>query len=99
MAFLPSFCPNPSCPQHLQPISDFFRLHGFYRADCRPEPIPRFRCQHCRRTFSSQTFRQDYRDRRPDLNEPLFVRLISGTSLRRYPAQGAQARAPGGFAA
>jgi hypothetical protein len=45
--------------------------------------VPRFRCKTCRRDFSRQTFRYDYRDRRPELNVPLFLLLISGTSLRQ----------------
>jgi hypothetical protein len=45
--------------------------------------VPRFRCTSCRRTFSRQTFRADYRDHRPDLNQRLFVLLASGLGLRQ----------------
>jgi len=45
--------------------------------------VPRFRCRSCRRSFSRQTFRHDYRDRRPETNESLFWMLISGTGLRQ----------------
>jgi transposase-like protein len=83
MEFVPPFCPNTACQRHEQPRAGFFVRHGFYLAACRPAPIPRFRCRSCRRTFSTQTFRQDYRDRRPELNEPLFVRLVSGTGYRQ----------------
>lgn len=84
MEFTPPFCPNTDCPQHLLPVAGFFTRHGFYTADCRPAPIPRFRCRRCRRTFSTQTFRQDYRDRRPDLNESLFISLVSSTGYRQF---------------
>jgi len=45
--------------------------------------VPRFRCRTCRRTFSRQTFRMDYRDHRPELNAPLFLSLASGVGLRQ----------------
>lgn len=45
--------------------------------------MPRFRCTTCRRTFSRQTFRVDYRDRRPECNEPLLRLLVSGVGLRQ----------------
>ena len=83
MDFVPPFCPNASCERHARPIAGFYRRHGFYRASCRPQPIARFRCRGCGGTFSTQTFRQDYRDRRPDVNEGVFERLVSSTGYRQ----------------
>jgi hypothetical protein len=45
--------------------------------------VPRFRCTTCGRTFSRQTFRHDYRDRRPECNASLFRLLVSGVGLRQ----------------
>jgi hypothetical protein len=45
--------------------------------------VPRFRCKTCKRGFSRQTFRFDYRDRRPYDNELLFLLLASGVGLRQ----------------
>jgi len=45
--------------------------------------VPRFWCRSCRKTFSEQTFRHDYRDRRPDLNARLFELLSSGVGFRQ----------------
>jgi hypothetical protein len=45
--------------------------------------VPRFRCKACSRTFSRQTFRADFRDHRPDLNQRLFELLASGVGLRQ----------------
>jgi len=45
--------------------------------------VPRFRCKTCRRCFSRQTFRHDYRDRRPADNVRLFLLLVSGVGLRQ----------------
>ena len=83
MSFQPPRCPNPACPQHASPEPRFFCRHGSYRPRCRTEPVPRFRCKTCRRRFSRQTFRHDYRDRRPECNEPLFRLLTSGVGLRQ----------------
>lgn len=83
MDFVPPFCPNTDCAQHAQPEARFWRAHGHFRAACRSAPTPRFRCRTCRCTFSTQTFRQDYRDRRPELNVELSVRLVSSTGYRQ----------------
>jgi hypothetical protein len=45
--------------------------------------VPRFQCKTCRRGFSRQTFRHDYRDRRPRDNVRLFLLLVSGVGLRQ----------------
>ena len=81
---VPDRCPNPSCIAHTEPPRrDFWIGAGYYRAQCRPEPTPRYRCRYCRRSFSPQTFRADYRDRRPDLNQQVLERRAKGHSLRR----------------
>ena len=82
MPFSPPRCPNVRCPQHRNPIGRFYRLHGSYQPLCRDRPVPRYRCKSCKRGFSRQTFRHDYRDRRPDCNAPLFELLTSGVGLR-----------------
>jgi transposase-like protein len=83
LAFVPPFCPNPCCDKHKRPCARFYVRFGSFRVACRPEPVARFRCQTCRRTFSTQTFRQDYRDRRPELNGRVFEHLASGVGLRQ----------------
>jgi transposase-like protein len=83
--FNPPRCPNRNCRFHLSPAADkrWFARHGQYQPLCRPHPVPRFRCLGCRRRFSRQTFRMDYRDHRPDLNPKLFELLASGVGLRQ----------------
>ena len=81
--FRPPRCPYRLCSQHLEPQLSFFRRHGSYRPKCRSQPVPRFRCLVCLRTFSRQTFRMDYRDHKPDLNPKLFQSLASGIGLRQ----------------
>jgi transposase-like protein len=83
MRFIPPRCPNRSCPQHRDPQPGFFTRQGAFRARCRKEAVPRFRCSTCRKGFSRQTFRADYRDRRPDLNVRVLQMLVSGVGLRQ----------------
>jgi hypothetical protein len=45
--------------------------------------VPRFVCKTCRKGFSRQTFRADYRDHRPHLNAQVFLLLASGLGLRQ----------------
>jgi len=82
-SFTPPRCPNPSCPRHTDPLPRFCRRRGSYWPKCRAEPIPRYLCKSCGRSFSRQTFRHDYRDHRPELNEHLFLLLTSGVGLRQ----------------
>ena len=68
---------------HRAPVEGFARFHGTYHPKCRAHPVPRFRCRACRRTFSRQTFRMDYRDHKPDRNAWVVTLLCSGIGLRQ----------------
>ena len=81
--FVPLRCPNPACVDHRAPRRGFHRRCGRYRARCRPGWTQRFRCRGCGRTFSEQTFRQDYRDRRPETNLQVMQMLVAGSGLRQ----------------
>jgi transposase-like protein len=81
--FQPPRCPYRACSRHREPAPDGYINNGQYHPKCRPHPVPRFRCRACRRTFSRQTFRMDYRDHSPDLNARLFRFLASGLGLRQ----------------
>ena len=83
MSFVPPRCPYPECRHHQQPVPGFCIRWGFHRPQCRSAPVPRYRCRGCRRTFSRQTFRHDYRDRRPHFNKRLFELLVSGVGQRQ----------------
>ena len=56
---------------------------GFYSRQAPPKRIPRFLCVHCKRSFSSQTFRIDYYLRRPELLTPTFWRVLSCSAYRQ----------------
>ena len=83
MTFVPPRCPHRDCAAHVDPRPGFSRRSGSYWPRCRSEPVPRFRCVMCRRSFSRQTFRHDFGDRRPDCNAPLFMLVNSGVGLRQ----------------
>lgn len=82
MPFVPPRCPNQRCSAHLDPPARFCRAWGSYKPKCRRFRIPRFRCRCCGKTFSRQTFRVDYRDRRPETNRPLIELVSAGVGLR-----------------
>ena len=81
--FVPPRCPNQRCSQFRKPTPDFFTRQGWFHPLCRNQAVPRFRCRHCRRGFSRQTFRADFRDHRPDLNAKVIQLLSSGIGLRQ----------------
>jgi hypothetical protein len=81
--FEPPRCPNLECSAHRDPEPGFWWRDGSYRRRCRHQLVPRFRCRRCRRSFSRQTFRADYRDHKPYLNAKVFSRLVSGCGLRQ----------------
>jgi len=81
--FEPPRCPYPSCPQHRLPDRWFAVRAGRYFPLCRNHPVQRFRCRGCRRTFSRQTFRADYRQKKPHLNAACLRLMVSCVGLRQ----------------
>lgn len=84
--FVPPRCPFSSCLAHLpgkSPGSFDYRRRGSYRRSLDGLVVQRFECGTCLRSFSSQTFRLDYRLRRPDTLLPVFTALHSKTTLRK----------------
>ena len=68
---------------HLRPRGFSYRRFGYYHRHCQPRTIPRFRCRHCRRTFSSQTFSTTYYLKRPELQQPILHRLLACSGYRQ----------------
>jgi transposase-like protein len=79
----PPFCPNPHCDSQLDPSTWRFVKKGFFVRDRVPRRIQRYRCSHCHRYFSSQTFSASYWLRRSDLLESTFHRLVSCSGFRQ----------------
>lgn len=80
----PPHCPNSLCRFH-KPGNDLWRWerYGFYVRKSDGRKVPRFRCDTCRRTFSTQTFSTTYWLKRPDLLRPVFWRLVGGSGFRQ----------------
>jgi transposase-like protein len=82
MRFDPPRCPYPACPSRSAGIFRCARW-GRYSRKCDGRSAQRFRCGACRRTFSSQAFRLDFRLHRPRLHLDLWNPLISKVTHRQ----------------
>jgi transposase-like protein len=82
-AFIPPFCPRSDCPYHRCPDGWRWVRYGTYTRRCHPRVIARFRCSHCRRTFSTQSFSPTYYLKRPELLAPVFHRLLACSGYRQ----------------
>jgi hypothetical protein len=81
---VPPHCPNPDCRFHL-PQNDLWRFarRGSFVRPSDGRRVQRFRCDTCRRSFSTQTFEATYWLKRPDLLAPVFHRLQGGSGYRQ----------------
>lgn len=79
----PPFCPNPACDFHRDPRGWRFTKKGFFTRQAAPHRIRRYRCSHCGRNFSSQTFSPTYWLRRPDLLPVVFHGLLGCSGFRQ----------------
>ena len=82
MEFRPSFCPCDS-PECKSSPSFQYQRRGSFRRACDGRVIPRFQCMRCKRSFSTQTFRVDYGLRKPALDHPVVMRLVSKVTQRQ----------------
>jgi transposase-like protein len=81
--FEPPHCPWPDCAEHTRRLPGYrFRRHAFYPRR-HGRPVPRFRCLHCYRTFSQQTFAASYYLKRPELLAPIAAGLLAGSAHRQ----------------
>ncbi|KAA3607878.1 MAG: hypothetical protein DWQ01_12380 [Planctomycetota bacterium] len=81
-AFQPSHCPWPQCPSQRGDAGPHIQRRGFFRTRHQPK-VQRFLCLVCKRSFSTQTFRLDYRLRYPDLHLKVFWENVSKVTLRQ----------------
>jgi transposase-like protein len=80
--FQPSFCPCESPECQASPGFQYQRRGTFTRA-CDGRQVQRFQCKGCKRTFSTQTFRVDYKLRKPAIDHAVFLFLISKVTQRQ----------------
>lgn len=82
MRYTPPRCPYAACSAHTsRPFRHVY--WGRFRRACDGRIVPRFRCLECGRTFSTQTFRLDWRLQRPRLHLDLWAHLISKVTHRQ----------------
>lgn len=82
--FIPPFCPNPTCPYHLEsPDSpSWFSNRGTYLTKSAGR-IRRFCCSHCKKGFSERTFSIDYYTKKLVDYPKLLTLLSSSMGLRQ----------------
>lgn len=80
---IPPFCPNPGCVFHRNAADWRWVRDGFYPRPRAPQRVQRYRCRHCRRRFSTQTFDTSYWLKRPELLRPVLHGLLSCAALRQ----------------
>ena len=81
--FTPPFCPAPRCRFHADPRGWRFKKKGFFVRQSVPRRIQRYRCSHCGRSFSSQTFHSTYYLKRPELLSGLMLRVLACSGYRQ----------------
>jgi len=81
--FAPPHCPRTGCRYHTCTEGWRWIHFGSYRRQCVPQVVARFRCCHCGATFSTQTFRNDYWLRRPELLLAIAHRLLACSGYRQ----------------
>jgi hypothetical protein len=79
----PPFCPNPACVFHCPRPGWRWQRDGYFSRLNAPLRVRRFRCCHCGRRFSEQTFRTSYWLKRPALLVPVLNGLLSCSCLRQ----------------
>ena len=76
-------CPNPECKNHSNPEQGFFIKKGYYFAKHHSKKIPRYQCKVCGTKFSSNTFKDTFKQHKPELNDLIFQFYSSNISQNR----------------
>jgi len=80
--FKPPYCPREDCPS-LTTGHRRWCFKGRYPRACDGRNVQRFLCLECHRTFSTQTFRVDYRLKKPRLIHDLVGPFVSKVTHRQ----------------
>jgi len=82
-SFRPPFCPNPRCAFHQPHPAWHAQRDGCFVRPSDQIRIPRFRCRHCGRRFSTQTFSTTYWLRYRHLLPRIAQMSAEGPALRQ----------------
>ena len=80
--FFPKNCPNQRCPSRAE-VPFTYQCKGQFSRKVDGRVVQRFKCTVCRRGFSSQTTRLDYRLKKPQLLRAMFYDFVSKVSIRQ----------------
>jgi transposase-like protein len=83
LKFEPTRCPFADCASRTTTTPFLWRKKGTFVRECDRQRVQRFLCRVCSRTFSTQTFRVDYRLVKPTLHYALFDLFISKVTHRQ----------------
>ena len=76
------FCPNEKCTNHENPSEDFYSKKGYFVTKWNDQKVPRYICKTCKTTFSTHTFRNTYKQKKPYLNEKVRRSLSEANTIR-----------------
>jgi len=80
--YTPLHCPREQCPSRSQ-VPFAYQCKGRFDRKVDGRTVQRYQCLVCRKGFSSQTFRLDYRLKKPWLPLAILQALISKCSVRQ----------------
>jgi transposase-like protein len=83
LKFVPACCPHSQCPSRKQGAAFLWHRRGSFVRECDRKLVQRFFCRVCERTFSTQSFRLDYRLKKPELHFELFDHFVSKCTHRQ----------------
>lgn len=81
--FVPPHCPRTDCRYHTSAVGWRWVRFGSFTRRAAPQRIPRFRCVHCRHTFSAQSFSSTYWLKRPALLTAIAHRVLACSGYRQ----------------
>lgn len=83
MRFVPPRCPFVDCPSFVPGARFPWRRRGTYVRACDGRVVQRFLCLTCHGSFSTQSFRFDYRLKNPFIHKHVFGQLVSKVTHRQ----------------
>lgn len=83
MPFQPPSCPNFACPSRRDAVPFRWQRRGSFRRACDGKLVCRYHCLACRKGFSTQTFRVDFRLKKPRIDDAIFASFVSKVSHRQ----------------
>jgi hypothetical protein len=82
-AFSPAFCPRPDCPSRVRGASFLWYRDGHFPRAADGRTVQRYFCRTCSHGFSAQTFRLDFRQKKPQINTAVLACLVSKVTFRQ----------------